>query len=119
MTPKQIESLRKPLRTLKTSEMTDKEKTLYRELAWREYVNSCLAYDEEHYLLSENGTLSPSLYKWGTANTYYIGTEIPEQRAIEIINEQKETFKHATIHRGVYTDHEGCTYNSVTFNDEE
>lgn len=98
---------------------TPEQKELYRELAWREYVNSCLAYRQFHFVIS-NRKLSRDIYRWGTATTYHIGEELSEERAIELALEQKKDFdEKATIYSNVYTDNEGCSYNSVVWSDDE
>ena len=96
---------------------TPEQKNLERELAWREYVNSCLAYGQFSQVI-EDCKLSPKLYRWGTANTYHIGEELSIPRAIELALEQKADFAKAKVYTNVYTDHEGCSYNSVVWHDE-
>lgn len=117
MTPKEIEAARKPLARKPFSEMTDEERRLYHELAWRGYINSCLAYSQLYLVLTKDGHhLSPELYRYGTDKTYSIGEWLSEGRAVEIAREQESDFNaRATVHHNTYTDHEGCTYNSVTW----
>ena len=96
---------------------TAEQKTLYHELAWREYVNSCLVYGQFGDVI-EDCKLSSKLYRWGTASTYHIGEEISIPRAIQIALEQKADFAKAKVSYGVYTDCEGLSYNSVKWHDE-
>lgn len=119
MTPKEIEAARKPFYRKLFSEMTDEERRLYHELAWRGYINSCLAYSQLYLVLTKDGHhLSPALRRYGTDKTYSIGEWLSEGRAVEIAREQAETFKSAVVHTNVYTDYEGCSYNSVTYPDD-
>lgn len=74
-------------------------------------------YGQFNYAI-ENGKLSQRLYSRGTASTYHIGEEISIPRAIEIALEQKADFAKAKVSYGVYTDCEGCSYNSVKWHDE-
>ena len=99
-------------------QMNDEQRTLYEELHWREYVNSCLVYGQLYSVLDKQGRLSGDLFRYGTAKTYGIGTWMTEQRAIEIIQEQRADFAKAKVTTGVYTDCEGCSYNSVEWHDE-
>lgn len=96
---------------------TPEQKMLSRELAWREYVNSCLAYGQFSHVI-EDCKLSHELYRWGTAVTYHIGEELTIPRAIELALEQKADFAKAKVYKNVYTDSEGCSYNSVVWHDE-
>ena len=97
---------------------TPEQKMLERELAWREYVNSCLAYGQFGDVI-QDCKLSPKLYRWGTATTYHIGEELSIPRAIQIALEQKADFAKAKVLYNVYTDCEGCSYNSVIWHDEQ
>ena len=118
MTPKEIKALRMtlPKGFGSFAEMTKEQRTLYHELAWREYINSCLAYGELHKAITSENRLSPDIYHRGTNKTYGIGEWFSEERAVEIAREQEVDFKaKATVHHNVYTDYEGCTYNSVTW----
>lgn len=116
MTPKQIDAARKPLARKLFSEMTDEERRLYHELAWRGYINSCLAYGQLHHAITPDNRIDTRVYRYGTDKTYSIGEWISEERAVEIAREQERDFNaKATVHRNVYTDHEGCTYNSVSW----
>lgn len=40
---------------------------------------------------------------------------LSKSRVLELIKEEKEEISSAVIHRNVYTDCEGCTYNSVEY----
>ena len=53
MTPKEIEAARKPFYRKPFSEMTESERRLYHELGWREYINSCLAYGQLHWAITQ------------------------------------------------------------------
>ena len=118
MTPKEIEAARKdlPHGFGSFAKMTDEQRRLYHELAWRAYINSCLVYGELHHAITHDNRLDARVYRYGTDKTYAIGEWISEERAVEIAREQERDFNDkATVHRNVYTDHEGCTYNSVSW----
>lgn len=116
MTPKEIEAARKPIYRKLFSDMTKEERRLYHELAWREYINSCLAYGQLHHAVTHDNRLDTKVYRYGTDKTYAIGEWISEERAVEIAREQERDFNaKATVYLNTYTDHEGCTYNSVSW----
>lgn len=118
MTPKEIEAARKdlPHGFGSFAKMTDEQRRMYHELAWREYINSCLVYGELHHAITHDNRIARRVYERGTAKTYAIGEWISEERAVEIAREQERDFNaKATVHRNVHTDHEGCTYNSVSW----
>lgn len=80
----------------------DEEKEL-QEIATRRMVNSIVCYgglkvgeyDREHYFTREDKVLG-------------------KERVNQIIADQIEFFRnHAKVHSGVYTDSEGCSYNSI------
>lgn len=119
MTPKEIEAARKPFCRKSFSEMTEDEHRLYHELGWREYINSCLAYGQLHWAITQDNRIAEMIYRYGTDKTYSIGEWISEERAVEIAREQERDFNaRATVYCNTYTDHEGCTYNSVSWNEE-
>lgn len=114
MTPQEIDNLKKTL-PYYYKDMTDEQLVLDFELSWRSYCNSCLIYGQS-YLIEQNGKLvykrqGWSCYDYFTHNKKEI---ISKERALEIFNEQREDFlKNCKVHKGVYTDSEGCSYNSV------
>ena len=119
MTPKEIEAARKPLYRKPFSEMTEEERRRYHELSWREYINSCLAYGQLHQAITQDNRIAEMVYRYGTAKTYSIGERISEERAVEIARDQEKDFNdRVTVYYNTYTDHEGCTYNSVSWNEE-
>ena len=118
MTPKEIEAARKtlPHGVGSFKEMSEEQRRLYHELAWREYINSCLVYGQLHHAITPDNRLDRRVYKYSTADIYHIGEWISESRAVEIAREQESDFKaKATVYHNTYTDHEGCTYNSVSW----
>ena len=119
MTPKEIDAARKPFYHKLFTEMTEGERRLYHELAWREYINSCLTYGQLHKAITQDNRIDKMIYRYGTDKTYSIGEWISEERAVEIAREQESDFNaRATVYHNTYTDHEGCTYNSVSWNEE-
>lgn len=93
---------------------TKEEKKIYAELACRTMINSILVYGWKP--IKDDGSLSKYLRDYsvkGASEMYYVG----EQRVRELIAEQEEDFKKATVSVGAYTDYEGCTYNSCDWGD--
>lgn len=118
MTDKQIQTLKDtlPKGIGSWQQMTHEQRVLCRELALREYINSCLIYNSEYHIIKD-GQLNPEL-KGTTWAPAYINDYVSEERAMELYHEQKESFKKATVKVGVFTDFEGCTYNSCVWGDE-
>lgn len=118
MSPKEIEAARKmlPHGIGSFKKMTEEQRRLYHELAWRDYINSCLAYGQLHHAITHDNRLDTRVYRRGTAETYSIGEWISEERAVEIAREQERDFHaRATVYHNTYTDYEGCSYNSVVW----
>ena len=118
MTPKEIDAARKtlPHGIGAFKEMTEEQRRLYEELAWREYINSCLVYGQLHHAITPDNRLDRRIYQYGTDITYHIGEWISGERAVEIAREQERDFKaKATVYHNTYTDYEGCSYNSVVW----
>jgi hypothetical protein len=117
MTQREIDTLKKSL-PHRFKDMTEEQIILYNELSWRDYCNSCITYGEEYYIV-KNGVF---VLNGRTRLTYLYcqGKEvITPQRAMEIFNEQVQSFREkAVISRGVYADSEGCSYNSVKWIDD-
>lgn len=89
-------------------EWTDEQKELDRKIACIEMIHSILTYDD---IKSADDVMQ---------NKYmqrYI-EELGETKVKELVEQEIEEFKSATINKDVYTDSEGVTYNSVTFKDE-
>jgi len=97
---------------------THEDEVLMEEYYCREMINSILIY--EPVSNTNEGTYSYERY----LKPYYIGKPyynkkplLTKERVHELIEEQKESFKKATVSHGVYTDGEGCTYNSCDWGD--
>ena len=106
MTRKEIKKRRKEVPRFengKPRNLTPEQQRLHRELDCREMINSCLCYGdnfiESRY--SEN----------------YI-KELGKERVLELYNEQKSDFDKAIVFHNVYEDSEGCSYNSIKWEDE-
>ena len=117
MTDKEITNLKRSL-PLYYRDMTNEQIILSKELAWRNYCNSCIIYGEQYHIVREgrlvlNGSTRLTYF-------YYQGNEIiTPKRALEIFYEQVQSIKEKTvISRGVYTDSDGCTYNSIKWIDD-
>ena len=106
MTKKEIEA-RLPDLTSKflAKTITPEEFIEYEELNCREMINSCLCYGEMYNF-------------YGHYDKHYIKT-LGEERVKELIAEQTEDFKKATVIRDVHTDSEGVSYNRVVWADEQ
>lgn len=76
---------------------TDEQKRLDKRISCIEMINSCLIY--------------------GYGLDYYLEDykkQIGEEEVNQLIEEQKGYFhNHVNIHHGVYTDGDGCSYNSI------
>lgn len=110
MTDKQIRDAKNKLPQWKN--MTDEQKQEYAELSCRDMINSILIYGNKP--VKDDGSLNQYLsmyYKKGESTMHYIG----EKRVRELIEEQQRDFAKATVTVGVYTDHEGCIYNSCSW----
>ena len=104
MTWKQIKELKNSLPPrFKRNELTDEQRRMYDELDCISMINSCLIY-------------------WTSfLNSHYKDNYIEdlwEKRVIELYNEQKADFDKSQVLSWVYTDAEGCTYNSIKWRDE-
>jgi hypothetical protein len=104
MTWKQMKEIEKSLPPrFKRNELTKEQKKAYDELDCISMINSCLIYWtnflESHY-----------------KNNYI--EDLWEKRVIELYNEQKSDFDKSQVNYCVYTDDEGCTYNSIKRRDE-
>ena len=97
----------KPYNLKKYWEEEDREEM--EELDFRDWVNSCLIYDDTE-------TLKPEELKHSDTLKIY---RIDFDRALEIIEEQKERFKNAKVNYNVHTDEEGVSYNSVDWDLKE
>ena len=75
----------------------------YEEASCRSMINSCLCYWTRFL---------ESRYK-----DDYI-EKLGEARVLELYNEQKADFDKSKVQYNVYTDGEGCTYNSIKRRDE-
>lgn len=100
MNSKEIERLRAtiPCYVGCYNDMSEEQKQLDKELSLREMIMSCLTYGTDIY--NSHYTLD---YK----------DKVGEERFYEILKEQETYFKeHCRVEYNVYTDNEGCTYNS-------
>lgn len=80
------------------------------ELSCRRMVVSCVCYGTEYDFYDERTKT------WGRYGLTW-AEKLGDERALEIFRDQRDYMReHATIHCGVHTDFEGCTYNSITWN---
>ena len=106
MTGKEIKKIRTEIPRFRNGvacNLTAEQKQLHRELDCREIINSCLFY---------GSNFLESRY----SETYI--KELGEKRVLELFNEQKADFDKAIVFHNVYKDSEGCTYNSIKWEDE-
>ena len=80
----------------------------YKELSFRSWCNSCLIYGNAYKFNSERLKSDKSIIGMTVLDLY----EVSLERAVELAKEQTERFKTAKVKHGVYTDSEGCSYNS-------
>ena len=80
------------------------------ELSCRSMVLSCVCYGEDYAFYDER------TQTWGHYGLDY-AQKLGDERALAIFRDQRDYMReHASIHCGVHTDFEGCTYNSITWN---
>lgn len=101
-------------------EQTPEEIREMQELDCRSMINSCLIYGSARYEFFDGQNLvgyGLKYRKWldcdKCTDEQCAAYALPDARVIELFREQKERFAHASVHHNVFTDHEGCTYNSV------
>lgn len=93
--------------------ITKEDQIEFDELDFRGWVNSCLIYSACCKLTEEELTS----YRCANGDTILQLYNVSLSKALEIIEEQKECFKDASVTVGVYTDCEGVTYNSCEWKD--
>lgn len=121
MTGKQIEKAKGELRdNVIANGPTEQTRQLDNELSCRSMINSLLVYG--YSPIGKDGQLNEYLLPYGEKNDIdpfskhcYIGRE----RVLELIKEQQTDFEKAIVRKGVYTDNEDVTYNSVIWADEQ
>lgn len=107
MTGRQIQAAKNTLPSIfDYKSWTRAQKKLDRELACREMINSILIY----------GGKPRSEYNKRYMDDYR--KQLGEKRVEKLIQEQEADFAKAEVRCGVYTDHEGCTYNSCKWADD-
>ena len=107
MTDKQIQAARETLPSVYVQK-TEEERKLERELFCREMINSILIYNGVKALDEEMDRYLLRYVK-----------ELSKERVLELIKEQVADFEKAIVKRNVYTDWEGCTYNTCLWADEQ
>lgn len=117
MTRKEIEAARKSLPRIldiPRRNWTDKQRKTDDELDCREMINSCLCYGGIEGFWQKFDSFPEG---WHSYADRYIA-KLGEKRVREIVAEQERDFAKATVSYDVYTDCEGCTYNSIRWVDE-
>lgn len=111
MTNKQIQQLDDVLMLLPDNHPA-KKKELQRNRA-RSMANSCICYgNDNQFYDEETGTL-------GHCAEIYLDRGLNAQDLRDVFFEQKEEIAKSTIRKNVHTDHEGCSYNSICWWDEQ
>lgn len=88
--------------------ITPEEQRELDELQYRGVIICCICYGKEYKIYSDRKQ------EWGPTGLEWGVQKLGEERAMEIFRDQQAFMReHATIHWGVDTDHEGCTYNSI------
>ena len=114
MTDKQIRVAKDSLPRL--MDMNKEQENVYAELSCREMINSIMIYGNINSPYNEKtGELDYYLRDYAKDSGFH---GIGKQRVIELVREQQADFAKAKVNCGVYTDGEGCTYNSCTWGDE-
>lgn len=95
---------------------TKQQKREYAELSCREMINSIMIYGniKSPYNEKEDKLDRYLEERWQKHDIFYV----PRKRIIEIVKEQQADFAKAVVKSGVYTDFEGCTYNTCVWADE-
>jgi hypothetical protein len=107
ITRKEIEQAKNELPLKKTKQQEE----IYQSLRCREMVNSIMIYDGINALKNENNTFNKYLLS-------YVD-ELGEEKVNQLIKEQIDDFSKAVVKYNTYTDHEGCTYNTCIWADEQ
>lgn len=115
MTDKQIKAVKDSLPRLR--DMNEEQEREYAELSCREMINSIMIYGNINSPYNEKeDKLDRYLEeRWQERGSMYY---VPRKRIIELVKEQQADFAKAVVKSGVYTDYEGCTYNSCVWADE-
>lgn len=80
------------------------------ELDCRSMVLSCVCYGMDYDFYDEQKE------RWGQYGLDYV-EKLGAERTLEIFRDQRDYMReHATIHVGVHSDYEGCSYNSIDWN---
>lgn len=115
MTDKQIKAVKDSLPRLR--DMNEEQEREYAELSCREMINSIMIYGNINSPYNEKeDKLDRYLEeRWQKRSSMFY---VPRKRIIELVKEQQADFAKAVVKSGVYTDYEGCTYNSCVWADE-
>lgn len=109
MTGKQIEAAKQSLPRF--NDRTAQNKRTADELSCREMINSCLIYGDPTAFYDES---AGKFQEYAQRYVKDLGAETVKR----LWDEQLADFAKATVVFGVYTDSEGCCYNSCIWADE-
>ena len=96
--------------------ISEEDKRILEELDCIEMINACLIYGSDPFRV-----INKWWYGHGYCDRSYMSDyedKLGKKRVEELVKQQREELSHAIIEKGVYTDSEGCTYNSVIYADE-
>ena len=96
--------------------ISEEDERIFEELDCIDMINSCLAYGSDPYAIHDKWWCGHGYCKRSYMSDYE--DKLGKERVQELVNQQREEFSHAIIMHSVYTDGEGCTYNSVIFADD-
>lgn len=109
MSTKEIDRIKSELNMFQ--DKTEEQKQLYQEMCLRSMIMSCLIYGEDIFTSVCINACS-EYYHRPYADEYI--DKLGYDRVMEIYNNQKEYFDtKCIVHKNVYTDSEGVTYNSL------
>ena len=111
MTQKEIDAVRATLPGIMMP-CTPEQRRLGDELDCRDMINSCLIYGQGYDFYD---TRTGNFGRYAVRYIKYLGVETVER----LWNEQCADFAKAIVNKSVYTDSEGCTYNSCIWADEQ
>lgn len=114
MTGTQIQTAKNALPPYK--ERNEEQNLLSKELSCRDMINSIMIYGNINSPYDERTqTFNHFLDSYVNEDGLYpLGTK----RVLELIREQQKDFAKAKVRYNVYTDSEGCTYNSCLWEDD-
>lgn len=119
MTDRQIKEAMKTIpHWSKYDSMTKEQQRIHNELSCREMINSIMIYGSINSPYNQKDDILHDYLqeRCEHENSMFF---VPRTRIIELVKEQQNDIRKAVVTPCVYTDSEGCTYNSCKWGDEE